>query len=281
MKILLTGATGFIGGHIYKALKVNGFSVVSVSRRQGFDANRMLQVESWLPLLNGIDCVINAMGIIRETGRQSFSRIHTEAAIALFDACTQLSVKRVIQISALGADQDAFTPFLISKKLADDYLRESDCDWFILRPSLVYGDGGASSAMLRKLASLPVIPVVDEGEQMLQPVAINDLVETVFQCLYASEVRKTLDVVGPVAVSYLDWLQLMRQQLGKSPAPILRVPFQCALLIAGFARYLSPLLQPDNLKMLQQGNTADVTPLSNFIGRMPQSLENKNDLSHA
>ena len=281
MKILLTGATGFIGGHIYKALKVNGFSVVSVSRRQGFDANRMLQVESWLPLLNGIDCVINAMGIIRETGRQSFSRIHTEAAIALFDACTQLSVKRVIQISALGADQDAFTPFLISKKLADDYLRECDCDWFILRPSLVYGDGGASSAMLRKLASLPVIPVVDEGEQMLQPVAINDLVETVFQCLYASEVRKTLDVVGPVAVSYLDWLQLMRQQLGKSPAPILRVPFQCALLIAGFARYLSPLLQPDNLKMLQQGNTADVTPLSNFIGRMPQSLENKNDLSHA
>jgi NAD dependent epimerase/dehydratase family enzyme len=126
--------------------------------------------------------------------------------------------------------------------------------------------------MLRKLARLPLIPVIGEGEQMLQPVAINDLVDTVMQCIHSHNTRQTLEVVGPVPISYLDWLQLMRQQLGKSPAPALKIPFGCALVIAGFTRHLNPLMNPDNLRMLQQGNTADVTPLANFIGHIPQNL---------
>ena len=273
MKILLTGATGFIGTHLTKALHAKGYRVIPISRHHGYDANQMLQAESWLPVLDGVDCVINAMGIIRESGRQSFERIHSRAAVALFEACKQTSIKRVIQISALGADELASTPFLSSKKQADDYLRHSDCDWFVLRPSLVYGNGGASSAMLRKLARLPLIPVIGQGEQMLQPVNINDLVDTVMQCICSPDARQTLDVVGPVAISYLDWLQLIRQQLGKPPAHTLKLPFDCALVIAGFARYLNPLMEPDNLRMLQQGNTADVTPLANFIGHMPQNVE--------
>ncbi len=275
MKILLTGATGFIGSHIEKALQLKRYQLIPISRSHGYDANKMLQAESWLPVLDGVDCVINAMGIIRETGRQSFERIHTQAAVALFAACEQLSLQRVIQISALGADEQASTPFLTSKKQADDYLRNRDCDWFVLRPSLVYGDGGVSSAMLRKLAALPLIPVIGKGEQMLQPVAINDLVDTVMQCIDSHDTRQTLDVVGPVPISYLDWLQLMRQQLGKSPAPTLKLPFDCALVIASFARHLNPLMEPDNIRMLQQGNTADVTPLANFIGHMPQNVENQ------
>ncbi len=272
MKILLTGATGFIGSHIEKALQLKGYQLIPISRSHGYDANTMLHAESWLPVLDGVDCVINAMGIIRETGRQSFERIHTQAAVALFEACEQVSLKRVIQISALGADEQASTPFLTSKKQADDYLRKSDCDWFVLRPSLVYGDGGVSSAMLRKLAALPLIPVIGKGDQMLQPVAIKDLVDTVMQCICSHDTRQTLDVVGPVPISYLDWLQLMRKQLGKSPAPTLKLPFDCALVIAGFARHLNPMMEPDNIRMLQQGNTADVTPLANFIGHMPQNV---------
>lgn len=272
MIILLIGATGFIGSHIEKALRLEGYQVIPISRRYGYDANYMLQSEAWLPLLEGIDCVINAMGIIRETGRQTFERIHFQAAKALFEACKKISLKRVIQISALGADEQASTPFHTSKKQADEYLRLCDYDWFILRPSLVYGNGGESSAMLRKIAGLPVIPVIEQGEQMLQPVAINDLVDTVMQCIHSPEARQTLDVVGPTPVRYIDWLQLMRQQLGKTPAPTLKIPYQCALVIAGFARYLNPLLQPDNLRMLQQGNIADVSPLAKFIGHMPQSV---------
>jgi uncharacterized protein YbjT (DUF2867 family) len=272
MKILLTGATGFIGSHIEKALQLKGYQLIPISRSHGYDANTMLHAESWLPVLDGVDCVINAMGIIRETGRQSFERIHTQAAVALFEACEQISLKRVIQISALGADEQASTPFLTSKKQADDYLRNRNCDWFVLRPSLVYGDGGVSSAMLRKLAALPLIPVIGKGEQMLQPVAIKDLVDTVMQCIHSHDTRQTLDVVGPVPISYLDWLQLMRQQLGKSPAHTLKLPFDCALVIAGFARHLNPMMEPDNIRMLQQGNTADVTPLANFIGHMPQNV---------
>lgn len=273
MKLLLTGASGFIGRHLHENLQKEAHDVVPISRRYGFDFNHMLHSEDWLPLLKKIDGVINSVGIITETRQQSFSRLHFHAPAALFRACERTSVKRIIQISALGADEQAFTPYQLSKKSADDVLRKSNLDWFILRPSLVYGIGGKSSKLFQKLASLPVLPVVSGGKQLIQPVHISDLVDTVLQCIKAPSARQTLDVIGPSPIRFIDWLQIMRRQQGKQPAPILNIPFRLALSAASLGQYLMPLIQPDTIKMLQHGNTSDVRPLAKFIGHMPRSVE--------
>lgn len=274
MNILLTGASGFIGKHLRYALEQNGHSVKPASRYNGVDFNAMITPDKWLPHLHNIDVVINSVGIIAETANQSFQTIHHLAPKALFQACERVGIKRVIQISALGVDQaQAATGYQQSKKAADDALQALDMDWFILRPSLVYGEGGTSLAMFQKIAAFPVIPLVQGGRQMIQPVHISDVVATVLKCLEASDTRKTLDVVGAEPVSFAQWLQAIRANQGKTPARIVSVPYRLSVWGAQLARFISPVLHPDNLKMLQQGNTANSQPLSEFLSRKPLSIE--------
>lgn len=273
MKILLTGASGFIGGYILQALEQAGHTVIPVSRHHGFDFRQMLMPEDWLIRLQGVDAVINSVGIIAETRGQTFEALHHRAPAALFRACVMAGVPRVVQISALGADEQAFTPYQLSKKAADDVLRELPLEWFVLRPSLVYGKGGKSSALFRFMARLPVIPLVGDGKQRIQPVHVSDVVATVLQCLQAASARRTLDVVGAYSLTFVEWLQTMRLEAGEKPAPTLPIPFSLIMATAHVGRFLVPMLHPDNLRMLQRGNTADVQPLAAFLGRMPLSVE--------
>jgi len=272
MKILLTGASGFIGRNIALALQTDGHEVVAISRSVGIDFNRLCAPADWRPYLQDIDAVINSVGIIAERPDQSFSTLHYQAPTALFRACVEAGVKRVIQISALGADELAFTPYQLSKKAADDVLRSLPLAWFVLRPSLVYGEGGKSTSLFRWLASLPLIPMVARGKQWIQPVHVDDLVDAILICLTATPARRTIDVVGPNAMTLADWLQQLRLHSGKSVATIVSVPFRMALFSSLLMRHFVPLFSPDNLRMLQQGNTADVQPLVDLLGRLPRDL---------
>jgi len=277
MKILLTGASGFIGGHTHTALVQAGHVVVPVSRRDGHNFNQMTAADDWLPLLEGVDAVINSVGIIAETRGQSFDVLHHRAPAALFRACEQVGVKRVIQVSALGADDEAFAPYQLTKKAADDTLRSLDLDWFVLRPSLVYGKGGASSAMFRRMASLPIIPLVGDGKQRIQPVHVSDVVATIMTALTTTETQRTLDVVGPHALTFVEWLQSMRLERGKKSAWTLPTPLPLVMANASIMRYIVPMMHPDNLRMLQAGSTSTATPITDFLGRPPLSVEEAHD----
>lgn len=273
MNILLTGASGFIGSNIATALDKAGHSVKPLSRRQGIDFSRMQHPDDWLPHLQGIDVVINSVGIIGESGAQRFEALHHRAPVALFRACRQTGVRRVMQISALGADQTAFSAYHLSKRAADDCLRGLDLDWFVLRPSLIYGRGGKSAALFMRLARLPMIPVIGDGRQELQPVHISDVVATVLKCLGSTEARKTLDIVGDQTITFAEWLQTMRHAQSLPRARELHIPFALAMAGAYLGRYLNPILQPENLRMLKKGYWADVRPLAGFLGRMPLRVE--------
>ncbi len=273
MNILLTGASGFIGRNITAALTTAGHRVTPVSRRHGIDFSAMTTPSHWLPHLEHIDAVINCVGIIGETGKQRFEPLHTQAPSALFRACEQEGVRRVVQISALGADGTAFSAYHLSKRAADDVLRSLDLDWFVLRPSLIYGKDGGSAELFMRLARLPMIPVIGDGLQKIQPVHISDVVATVMRSLTSRETKRTLDILGTETVTFTEWLQWMRQAQGLPPAPVFHVPFRLALLLAQAARHFSPMLQPENLRMLQTGYRADVQPLVDFLGRKPLAID--------
>ena len=273
MNILLTGANGFIGRNIAAALTAAGHRIKPVSRHDGIDLACMTSPAHWLPHLKNIDAVINCVGIIGEQGSQRFEPLHTLAPSALFRACREAGVRRVLQISALGADETAFSAYHLSKRAADDELRSLDLDWFVLRPSLIYGKGGKSAELFMRLSTLPLLPVIGDGLQKLQPVHISDVVDTVIRCLTSQETRKTLDILGTETVTFTEWLQWMRRAQGLPPAPVLRVPFRLALTFSRVARHFNTMLQPENLRMLQTGYWADVQPLAHFLGRRPLTIE--------
>lgn len=270
---MLTGASGFLGKHITLVLQAAGHEVIPATRALGFDFNRMLDGKDWLASLQGVGAVINAVGIISETRTQSFARLHYQAPAALFKACAQTGVRRVIQISALGADDSAITPYHKSKKAADDVLRSLPLEWCVLRPSLVYGPGGKSLALFRRMALLPLIPVFAHGQQWIQPVHLSDLLAAILQCLSVVPVQRTIDVVGPSPVTYINWLQHIRRANGKATGHVLPLPFFLGMAGAQVLKYFLPMFHPDNLRMLQQGNTAAVEPFASFLGRMPLHFE--------
>ena len=142
MRVFLAGAEGFLGRYIVVALRSAGHEVIAGVRRPktpqsiACDFNVDIKPEAWLARLVGVDVVINAVGILRETNAHEFERVHFEAPKALFEACAIAGVRRVIQISALG--DPAIGEYLSSKHLGDAELMKLDLDWTIIRPSLVY-----------------------------------------------------------------------------------------------------------------------------------------------
>lgn len=272
-KVLLTGATGFIGRALAVKLQQSGYEVRPLARSLGNDFNRMLSPEDWGPHLQGIDAVINTVGIISESPRQRFETLHHLAPAALFSASARAGVRRVVQISALGSDEHAFTAYQLSKRAADDHLRSLPLEWFVLRPSLVAGEESRSLKFFRRLARLPLLPLPDGGIQSVQPVHLDDLTDCVLHCLTSKRTKLTLDVVGPRPIRFGDWLTLLRRQQGRRGACILDIPSPIFLRAANLAHHVLPLAHPDNLRMLQQGNVADPEPLARFLGRSLREIE--------
>ncbi|KIF80650.1 SDR family oxidoreductase [Noviherbaspirillum autotrophicum] len=278
MKILVCGANGFIGRHLCAALACAGHQVVRGVRRAGatdevaIDYARDVQSDVWLPRLKGIDVVINAVGILGEAGGARFDAIHRDAPVALFRACEQAGVARVIQISALGGMEDRpWTPYMRTKREADAHLMSSPLGWTILRPSLVVGVDGESSRLFRTLASLPLVGLPGRGEQLLQPVHIDDLCQAAVRILESDKyARRVIDVAGPQPMTYRAMLATYREAM-KLPRPIwLPIPPEAMRLAARWAAKLPQrVLTPDTLHMLEDGNVGDAIPLREILGRPP------------
>jgi uncharacterized protein YbjT (DUF2867 family) len=253
LRILVLGASGFIGGHAAAALRAAGHEVFGAK----VDFTRALRADDWRSVLEGMDAVINAVGIIREQGRRTFNAVHYAAPRALFDACRAAGVRRVIQISALGADEDAKSRFHRSKRAADEYLASLDLDWAIVQPSLVFGEGGASARLFCLLAALPVTPLPGNGRQAVQPIHVDDLAEAIVK-LAGVPLKVRLQAVGPREVTLREWLRILRGQLGFGRPRFLQVPLG-----------LVPVAR-ETLQMLIRGNTGSAATLAQLLRRSPR-----------
>jgi uncharacterized protein YbjT (DUF2867 family) len=253
LRILVLGAGGFIGGHTAAALRAAGHEALAGK----IDFTRALRPEDWLPALQGIDAVVNAVGILRERGARSFNTLHYAAPRALFDACASAGVRRVVQVSALGADEAARSRFHRTKRGADEYLAGLDLDWAIVQPSLVFGEHGKSARLFALLAALPVTPLPGDGRQPLQPIHIDDLTEVIVK-LVGVPMKIRLHAVGPLEINLREWLRILRAQMGLGRPRFLEVPL-----------WAIPV-ERETLQMLQRGNTASPATIAQILRRTPR-----------
>ena len=298
MRILLTGASGFIGRHLLDALLDAGHHVVCAGRRAparvhphctfvAADFTRDTSPAVWLGRLAGIDAVINTVGIFRESGQQTFARLHTETPSALFTACVQAgTVRFVLQLSALGADALATSAYHVSKKAADDTLASLPLRSAIVQPSLIYGRDGASAGLLRMLASLPLCPRFGPAPQLVQPIHIDDAVAAMAALLheldtpdkdnddnYDMRTPRRIALVGPHALPFSEYLAALRHAMGMGKLRLLPLPRWCARLAAAMAgRVPGSLFSPDALRMLERGNTADPGATTHLLGQAPRPV---------
>lgn len=280
MIVMIVGASGFIGGRLAQAFAAAGHEVVCAGRgrsaRLPVGCARAVPIDysapsaaEWAPLLAGVDVLVNAVGILRESGTQTFENLHALGPRALFTAAALASVRRVIQISAVGAEAGALARYHSSKYEADRFLMALPLDWAVVQPSLVYGAGGSSARMFDSQASLPLVPLPGRGDQRVQPVHIDDLVEAVMRLAESpAALHCVLPVVGPRALTMREFLGELRATLGFGRARFLPVPRALVALAARIGdAFPAMLLNRETFGMLERGNTGPAGPLERLLGR--------------
>jgi uncharacterized protein YbjT (DUF2867 family) len=281
MNILICGANGFVGRHLTQRLREAGYTVFRGVRRPTepgdltVDYRTDTMREIWMPRLAGIQVVINAVGVLRDSVDQPMLQLHAKTPEALFAACAEAGVERIVHVSALGVDGAIDTPYFQTRRIAEATLHalSDSIRWLILRPSLIYGEDGASARLFRLLARLPLHVLPMGGEQRLQPVHIDDISEAVTRWLampHAS--NQTISAAGSEATTLRGMLDSYRAQMQRSEAWHLAMPSFAMRLAAraGDVIPASPLCS-DTLTMLSAGNTGDASCFAQLLGSVPGS----------
>ena len=294
MKVLVCGATGCVGRAVARALRSRGHHVVQGSRQggsqsdpgQGWRLDFMAPVapEAWAQRLvqARIDAIVNCVGILLPRGGQTLERVHAKGPAELFRGAALAAMQRglqgspgspalrVVQVSAFGAATGA-SPYLRSKRAADDALLALPLQATVLRPTLVYGPDCASAQVFATLASLPVVALPGGGGQPMRPIHVFEVAEIVARCLERAEpAAGVFDIGGGDVLSYRAMLAAYRQALGLGDALWLPLPMAAMRLTAHAAEALpQQVLCRDTVDMLAQGNVPTHNAAADLLGRAP------------
>ena len=276
--VLVTGGTGFVGRAVVGALVRHGHRVRCLVRP---GSERLLPREAGIEPVSGdvtnpsglgdaargVDAVVHLVGIIRESPPRgvTFERLHTQATEHLLAAARAGGVRRFVHMSALGTRHDARSRYHRTKWAAEQAVRGSGMDWTIFRPSVIFGPGDGFVTLLARLVRwCPVVPVIGDGQNRFQPVAVDDVAEGFARALdRPASTGQVFEVGGPRAYTFDELLDEVGRALGRRRVPKLHHP---VALVAPVVTVLQALpffpLTSDQLRMMREGSTCDPEPFA-------------------
>lgn len=292
MRILVTGAYGFIGAQVISTLQSAGHDIIpcvhdidQAKRRfpqlahQAIPCNFVKDTDAgiWLPRLTEIDAVVNCVGILHSRNPSVIEAVHYKTPKALVEACIDKKIQKFVHLSAMGADENVDTPYARTKYEFEKYLLPLDYNWVIFRPSLVYGPGSyGGTSLFRALAALPwVVPVLGDGKQMFQPIHIRELAQAMQIAVEDPKITKSrINAVGSKPISVEEITLLLRSWLGFDKGRILHIPISLMRPLAFLGNFFNDMpINTTSLKMLSYNYTDDVKPFEKLFGFKPKSME--------
>jgi len=272
--VTVFGGSGFVGTQVVRALAKRGWRLRVACRRPQraydllpFGDVGQIQLKradvtdraSAERAVEGADAVINLVGILYATPGRGFSAVHCEGARNVAEAAAAAGVKRLIQMSAIGADPDSQSKYARTKGEGEEAARAAFPGATIVRPSIVFGpEDGFFNRFARLSAITPVLPLFGGGEQRFQPIYVGDLAQAFARLVEdASTAGRVYEFGGPASYSFKELMQIIGRETHR-PRVLVPLPFIAAdaLGMAGNVQSLlmPPILTSDQAILLRKDN---------------------------
>ena len=300
-RILILGATGFVGRHICTRLSQAGWSAIVPSRspaaarhlaglpRVDVVPGDVHDEATLIRLLAGADAVVNLVAILHGTP-QAFEQVHVALPRSLAAACAGAGVCRVVHVSALGADTASPSHYQRTKALGEQALAGTADGLTMLRPSVIFGADDAFLNLFARLQRVfPVMPLACPTARF-QPVWVEDVAAAVVAALErpAPAQPLVLEACGPQVYTLAQLVRLAGRHAG-CQRPILALPAAAGRLQARLMELApgQPLMSRDNVRSMRVDNVASGAPQLNYTLRgevtvdhyvsIPNNIPNRNN----
>ncbi len=294
--ILVTGASGFVGSYAVPELIDAGHHVVALVRDEDaahtvlrrLDSGRRAHAEfrtgdvndpEMLPeALEGVDGVLHLVAIPRDwNGGRDLTRINTDGTRNMVDAARAAGVRRFVHLGGLGIEDDPALHFASSKARAERIVAESELDWTILKPSLLWGPRDGFFNIVAGLARISplVIPVPGNGRARFQPLAVTDLARIVRLCFERpSTIGRAFELGGPGYWTYREITAEVLRATGRHRR-IVPMPLPLIRLVAGAAEvmHLPFPVATDQLRQLRLDNVGPLDGVEREFGFAPRAMD--------
>ncbi len=272
--VTVFGGAGFVGKHVVRALVKDGWRVRVPCRRphtaqdlrvignvgqiQLMQAN-IRDEASVMRAVHGSDAVINLVSILFQQGKQKFESVHLGGAENLAQACVAAGVTNLVQVSAIGADENADSVYAQTKAKAESIITDAVPSADIVRPSIIFGPEDQFFNRFAGMAAMaPALPLIG-GDTKFQPVYAGDVAQAIAKLVGRGTSGETFELGGPRAYSFKELMQFINETTDRKRF-LIPVPWIGASIlgmvgeIAGYLPFVKPFLTRDQVANLKVDN---------------------------
>ena len=215
LKVAITGANGFVGKNVGKALAKKGISVVGIVRKgKGSSINfgdviisEDLSENYLISKLQGCHALLHFIGKGKQTVDSDYQKVNVGLTKNAINLCKKAKIKKIIYISGLGVSKDTTFGYFISKFQAEKEIINSGLDYTIFRASYIIGKDDSLSNLLFKQMKKGIMMIPGSGRYRLQPIFIGDASEVILQSIQKKKFsNKIIDLVGPKTITFNDYV---------------------------------------------------------------------------
>jgi NADH dehydrogenase len=286
-RVLVLGASGFVGRSVCARLGAADFAVRALTRdplkSRPLTVIPSLEIFAASPhddaglarALDGMDAVVNLVGILHQSRRESFEKVHAELPARLARSCRAAGVRRLVHVSALHADPGGPSEYLRSRGRGEAALRTEGAGLAItvLKPSVIFGrDDSFLNLFAGLVRPLPVVPLAGAGVRF-QPVWVEDVARAAAACLEdARTAGQSYDLCGPQAYALAEIVRYVARLQGLERV-VVPLPGWAAQAQAFVLEHLpGPLMTRDNLASMKLDSVCSC-PFPAVFGFAPSAME--------